>query len=329
MSLYPLKFAPILKEKTWGGNKISNLLNLTDNSKPNIGEWWQISDRPSDQSVIINGEFKGRSLQSLIRDFQADLIGEKLNPDKPFPILVKILDINEDLSLQVHPSEDILKFLPSDAATKSEFWYILDNTKNATIMLGLKNDDKGGFINNIDKPSIKDFVNIYPTKKNMGVFVESGQIHALGAGNLILEIQENSDTTYRLSDWGRTDKLTGQPRNLHTKEGLLCLDFYNRKDPEFISVNKAKSSEILANKIFKLENVYINKSTQLKINKDYCKILSVTDGSIEVEGNGVSVTVKTAETILLPANINYNIKPLEKRASFILTTPLKDLNKGY
>ncbi|MFL1781011.1 Class I mannose-6-phosphate isomerase [Candidatus Hepatincolaceae symbiont of Richtersius coronifer] len=287
--LYPLKFKSIFKERIWGGNLIKNQLKKdTGSLKDNIGESWDICDREADNSIVENGIYQGLSLKDIRLRFKDKLLGTQLDFNQPFPILVKILDAAEDLSLQVHPKYNDLPSLPKGAQPKTEFWYVLDHLPEAKIMAGLNNYKKKNkliykeeFIKNISSEKIRDFVQMIPSAKNLLLYIESGTIHAIGAGNLILEIQENSDTTYRVSDWGRVDK-NNQPRELHLKESLLCINFNDNRLPEINPIDLKANKQVVKGAHFSSFSNFIESGILKESTAQSCEIISVVDGAIAI-----------------------------------------------
>ena len=317
--LYPLKFHNIFQERIWGGNLIKEYLGRTVNKQGLIGESWDICDRNDAVSVVSNGALVGKTLAELRLTYKEQLLGTKCDFNKPVPILVKILDAKEDLSLQVHPKYSNLPQLPKGACPKTEFWYVLHHQDNAEIMAGLSNNNVDAFIKSMATDKIKDFVNIYKSEKDMLLYIESGTLHAIGAGNLILEIQENSDTTYRVSDWGRLDS-TGKPRELHLQESLISLDFSKTQNPNISKVDTLANYEVVNSPYFITTSQYINNNTNFSTNKESFAIVSVTSGTINLLGKGVALSLNLGDSCLIPANIHYSVENTSKKANILITT---------
>ena len=318
--LYPLKFHNIFQERIWGGNLIKEYLKRNVTKQGLIGESWDICDRNDAVSVVSNGALVGKTLAELRLTYKEQLLGTKCDFNKPFPILVKILDATEDLSLQVHPKYSDLPKLPKGACPKTEFWYVLHHKENAEIMAGLVNNNIDEFINSMETNKIKDFVNIYKSESDMLLYIESGTLHAIGAGNLILEIQENSDTTYRVSDWGRLDSTTGKPRELHIQESLISLDFSKIQKPNISKVDTLANYEIVNSPYFITNSQNINNKNDFSTNKESFAIVSVTSGSVNLLGNGVALSLNLGDSCLIPANINYSVENNTTRANVLITT---------
>lgn len=326
--MYPIQFKNILKHRIWGGESITKKLGRENSTNDLlIGESWDICDREEDQSIVLNGEFKGLTIQEL-REQHGKIFGSKFNLSKPFPILVKILDAKQDLSLQVHPKKSNLSQLSSDSQPKSEFWYILDHEKNSKVMSGLNKDSytatikfKEDFIANLNSPDLINFVNITQTQKDKLIYVESGTIHAIGAGNLILEIQENSDTTYRVSDWGRVDA-NSKPRDLHISESLICIDFKGEDQALINDVDTTKDYKVVDSKYFETYSYAIKGENSFNTTSETCVLLSLTNGNISVECD-FEVLLKKGDTILLPADQHFKITNKDNTPANILITKPK------
>jgi mannose-6-phosphate isomerase len=209
----PLIFKPIYKERVWGGQKLATRLGRTIPSNRPIGESWELVDREADQSVVAQGPHQGKSLKQLLESHGAEIMGPKYERHTPFPILVKWLDCKDTLSVQVHPPKDIAPLF--NGAPKTENWYIFESEPKAPLYLGLvPNTNLSDFSNAIEQNRLEPLLARTETQAGDSYLIESGTLHAIGGGNLILEIQQNSDTTYRAYDWNRLG-LDGNPRELH------------------------------------------------------------------------------------------------------------------
>jgi len=235
--LYPLVFQPIYQERIWGGTLMREVLGreLPATEKP-IGESWEVSDRPEADSVVRSGALAGCTLHELLAHYGTALTGGKSAPER-FPLLVKLIDAGERLSLQVHPDEIACRSIGGGAEPKTEMWYIIAARRGACILAGL--DPRATLVQTkslLDSPEIEQVLRKHPSVPGDGYFIPAGTLHAIGAGNLILEIQQNSDTTYRLSDWGRVDA-QGKPRELHVEKGLASVHFTDRSNPRIAGVS--------------------------------------------------------------------------------------------
>ncbi len=224
-----IAFLPIPMERVWGGRDLAEILGRTLPDGPPIGESWEIVDRVEAQSVVVNGAWKGRTLADIRRQYTAELLGPEVQPGQPFPILVKWLDCQERLSLQVHPPAAVAGDLGGEP--KTENWYVAAARPDASLIVGLKHGvSEDDFTKALSEERLESCVHRFPVAAGDSILVESGRLHAIDGGNLILEIQQNSDTTYRVYDWGRVG-LDGKPRSLHVEPSLRSIDF-NDFEPE-------------------------------------------------------------------------------------------------
>ena len=221
--LYLLTFKPIFRERVWGGRRLKTLFNKPLPPSQQIGESWEISDRPNAISIINNGPFAGRGLHWLLENHAEKLLGEVSSHDGRFPWLAKLLDANEDLSVQVHPPANLAEQLCGEP--KTEAWHIAHAEPDARLIAGLKRGTKSeDFESRLGRSGFPSCLHKIPANKGDSIFIPSGQLHALGAGTVVFEIQQNSDTTYRVFDWNRTG-LDGQPRELHIDKALQSINF--------------------------------------------------------------------------------------------------------
>lgn len=218
-----LFFVSIYQERVWGGRNLERHLGRKLPRGKRIGESWEVSDRSDACSVIAGGEWDGLSLREAIQRSPEVIMGPGFSPERPFPILVKWLDCQERLSLQVHPPADVARRLGGEP--KTENWYIAEAAEGARLIVGLRRGTtRDEFCKALKENNLEECVHSFPAMSGTSILVRSGQIHAIDAGNLILEIQQNSDTTYRVYDWGR-EGLDGKPRQLHVEESLASIDF--------------------------------------------------------------------------------------------------------
>src|SRR3954470_20152606 len=221
--LYPLKFQPIFKERVWGGRNLERLYGKQLPPAVPIGESWEITDRDGDVSQIANGPLAGKTLRWLMQEHGAQLLGEASQATGRFPLLIKILDAQEKLSIQVHPPAAVAKELGGEA--KTELWYIADATPEADLYVGLKKGvTRQDFEGAITSGTVAERVHRIPVRAGDVMFLPSGRLHAIGAGNVIFEIQQNSDTTYRVFDWNRKGP-DGRPRELQGAKWLASINF--------------------------------------------------------------------------------------------------------
>lgn len=288
-----LCFEPIYQERVWGGQALASALGRKLPSGRPIGESWEIVDRTEAQSVAMGGAHAGQSLRDILRKHAAKVMGPKWPAEKPFPILIKWLDCRERLSLQVHPPATIAGQLGGEP--KTENWYIADTAPGAQLIVGLKKGvTRASFERAIIEQTVESCVHKFRVAEGDSILVHSGQVHAIDAGNLILEIQQNSDTTYRVYDWGRTG-LDGKPRPLHVAESLKCIQW---DDFEPTPVRGAPTSAVIADcDEFRIRRVVLSPGEKLVFNKDeQPRLLSVASGSLECGGR----TLGRGDNALLP-----------------------------
>lgn len=288
-------FAPIYQERVWGGTNFESKLGRSLPEGKVIGESWEMVDRPEAQSTTA----EGTTIRALIEADPKGIMGENWTAERPFPILVKWLDCQEKLSLQVHPPADIAPSLGGEP--KTENWYIADAEPHATLMAGLKNGvTKSDFEDGLNNGNLEPLVHTMSVKAGESIFIPSGRIHAIGGGNLILEIQQNSDTTYRVYDWGRVG-LDGSPRELHIDESMKSSDF-NDFEPNTLKPN-GESQVLAESDVFDLKKVVLAAGESLEFEAGQPRILSVVQGSLtEADGGALS----RGDNALLPAKDSFS-----------------------
>jgi mannose-6-phosphate isomerase len=245
--MIPITFSPIYFERVWGGRKLEEVYARILPSDQPYGESWELSDRLNEQSIVNDGFYEKKSLNQLWTEHKSEIFGEGLPESEHFPLLIKILDANSNLSIQVHPPEHLIQSLGGEA--KTEMWYIAAAAPGAKLYVGLKNGvTKDAFEAAIRNGTVDQLIHTIEPKAGEFIFIESGRLHSIGAGLLIYEIQQNSDTTYRVFDWNRLG-LDGKPRQLHVEESLACIDF-NDFEP---SMDAAKGTTISSCEHFKVD----------------------------------------------------------------------------
>jgi len=302
---YPIKFQPILKDKIWGGTKLKQLLNK-DSDSLNVGESWEISDVEGDTSVVVNGVLKNRSLKSLLETFKADLIGKR-NYDvfgNKFPLLIKFLDAKADLSIQLHPN-DQLAAKRHNSFGKTEMWYVLQADEAANLIVGFnKKMTPKDYLKHLEDKTLTKILNFDVVKTGDTYFIEVGRLHAIGAGVLLAEIQQTSDITYRVYDWDRVDN-EGNKRELHNDLAIDAIDF-NMKDDFRIDYSNSinKTNQMISCKYFTTNYIKIKDQKLDKINDhDSFIIYMCVDGEAIIKTDTAKEQIIKGETILLPAAI--------------------------
>jgi mannose-6-phosphate isomerase len=274
-----LRFHPIYQERVWGGDALHRALGRKLPEGKRVGESWEIVDRPEAQSVVRGGVHDGRTMRDLFAMAGADLMGPAWPPQKPFPILIKWLDCRERLSLQVHPPVRVAAELGGEP--KTENWYIAHTTPGAELIVGLRRGvTRAQFERAVAENKLDDCVHHFRVAVGDSILVHSGQVHAIDAGNLILEIQQNSDTTYRVYDWGRMG-LDGKPRQMHLEQSLRSIDW---EDFEPMPVRAAPTSGIIAECTeFQIRRVVLGAGEQQQFNPgEQPRLLSVVSGTVLV-----------------------------------------------
>lgn len=280
-----LRFQPLYQERVWGGRALESTLGRTLPAGAPIGESWEVVDRPEAQSVVEGGPLNGQSLRSVLARHAADVMGADWPTGKPFPILVKWLDCRERLSLQVHPPANVAADLKGEP--KTENWYIAHTVPGAELIVGLKRGvTRDQFERAIKSNTLEQCVHHFRVAAGDSILVHSGQVHAIDAGNLILEIQQNSDTTYRVYDWGRVG-LDGLPRQLHIEQSLRSIDW---ADFEPSPVRAAPTSGVIADCAeFRIRRVVLGSGERVHLRAgEQPRLVSVVSGTVRAssEGNG-------------------------------------------
>ena len=278
--MYFLRFVPIYKSRVWGARNLEITFNRTLETNYSIGESWELVDRPEASSIVVDGLHKGKTLRCLLQEDCHNLMGPCWDASRRFPILVKWLDCNDRLSLQVHPPETMAEVLNGEP--KTECWYIASANANAALIAGLKKKvTRKSFIKALEKNQLESIVHKIPVKNGDSLFVPSGRLHAIDKGNLILEVQQNSDTTYRVYDWGRLG-LDGKPRDLHLEKSLRSIDFTDY-EPSIFPSNNLKESIIADCKYFRITkfNLTIEDGT-LFFKEGKARLLHLIKGSLTI-----------------------------------------------
>ena len=300
---YPIKFKPILKEKIWGGQKLRQLLHKkTDRS--DIGESWEISGVKNDISVVENGTFKGQSLNQLLERFKERLLGRKNfeNFGREFPLLIKFIDAKTALSVQLHPHDDLAR-KRHDSFGKTEMWYIMQADKNAEINIGFKKSiSKEDYLQQLEAGKITEILNFEKVEKGDSFFINTGKVHAIGAGVLLAEIQQTSDVTYRIYDWDRVDD-KGNSRELHTELALDAIDFQQKQDFRMQYSKELNSSSNIARcQYFTTNFVPVHGVvTRDYFSLDSFVIFMCVEGNAEISLDANTEALKMGETLLIPA----------------------------
>ncbi|MGM0636081.1 MAG: type I phosphomannose isomerase catalytic subunit [Bacteroidota bacterium] len=305
MNVYPLKFKPILKEKIWGGDKLTQKLHKKSDLTQ-IGESWEISDVEGDISIVINGGLKDYSLQEVIDQYPNQVLGKSVYQQfgKKFPLLIKFIDAKETLSVQLHP-DDKIAAQKHNSFGKTEMWYILESDKDAFIIADFNQKvDKDVYQEKLNQKDITSILNEIKVKEGDCFLIEGGLIHAIGAGTLLAEIQQTSDITYRIYDWDRKDK-NGNLRPLHTEDALNAINFDLHKN---IKINYKSVTnqpvELVQHQYFNTNLIEINNRFEFDLSKrDSFTILMGVKNNATVYYDDQAYQLNFGETILIPAEI--------------------------
>ncbi len=320
MSLYPLKFEPICLEKIWGGNRLKTLLGKKYNTK-NCGESWEISGVEGNISVVANGFLKGNDLSELIEIYMGDLVGDKVYEKfgNEFPLLIKFIDAQDDLSIQVHPNDELSKER-HNAFGKTEMWYVVDTAEGALINSGFNQPvDREKYLEYFENGKLTDLLKYDEANVGDVFFIPAGRVHAIGKGSMVAEIQQTSDVTYRIFDYNRKDD-KGNERELHTELALDAIDFtYLDEYKTKYTSELNKSTEIVSCKYFTTNILEFDKT----IGKDYFQIDSFViyitlEGNFEIETEAGKEKVSLGESVLIPANIDLlKLNPLSGKVKLL------------
>jgi mannose-6-phosphate isomerase len=311
--LYPLKFIPQYKDKIWGGKKLREILGKK-NATDKAGESWEISSVQGNISVVENGFLAGNNLQELIEVYMGDLVGDKIYDQFgiEFPLLIKFIDATEQLSIQVHPNDEMALKRHSSYG-KTEMWYIIQAEKNSELIVGFNSEiEKNTYVHHLENNTLTEILNYVKVKAGDVVFLPAGRIHAIGAGILLAEIQQTSDITYRIYDFNRLDS-DGNPRELHTDLSIDAIDYSFNDKYKINYLNRInESSELVKCKYFTTNILDFN----ITIEKDYLQLDSFIiymclDGKFVIEYyNNETINVSKGESLLIPAEIkNLRLNP--------------------
>ena len=300
--MYPIKFENIYFDKIWGGRDFEEFRGNLPSGY--IGESWDITCHENGVGIVANGELKGETFLDIIEKLGHDLVGTKVSTEK-FPLLVKLINSREKLSVQVHPGDEYAA-IHENSLGKTEAWYVVEAKPGAKLIVGTKNCDKATFAKAIEEEKSEDYLNVIPVKKGDCFLINSGLVHAICEGLIIAEIQQNSDITYRVYDYGR-------PREIHVENSLDVIKFdleaknlSNNEVKEFDGFSRVDFCE---NEYFGIQKFDITTEWTDESDKERFFILTCVEGNGTIEGEGFSEEIKMGDSFLIPATLGeYTVK---------------------
>jgi mannose-6-phosphate isomerase len=306
----PLAFQPIFIERMWGGRRLESEFHKKLPPQKRIGESWEIVDRSEAQSVVAGGPLGGRTLHELWTQQREEIFGDLADTPR-FPLLIKILDAQEKLSLQVHPPENVASKLGGEP--KSEFWYVAAANPDAEVFVGFREPiTRHMFEERLRDGTVIDYIHKIAVRAGDAIFLPAGRVHAIGAGNLLIEIQQNSDTTYRVFDWNRADPTTGKQRDLHIQQAIQCIDFEDVQ-PKPI---QSEGELLISHSLFEIRKWNLDEARETAPLGQFAIVCCLT-------GNLSCAEAKLApgEFFLVPAHLgDRQLKPLAPDTSLLRIT---------
>jgi mannose-6-phosphate isomerase len=314
--LYPFKFETVLKEKVWGGDALVTSFNKRATESHSIGESWELSAVSDNQSVVSNGFLAGNNIEELIEVYMGDITGDPIFEKfgNVFPLLIKFIEAREDLSIQVHPNNELAR-KRHNAYGKTEMWYILESKPGSKIYTGFKDGvTKESYEEAVRNRSIDKLLNVETANPGDAFFTPAGRVHAIGAGIVLVEIQQTSDITYRIFDWNR--KNTGkEKRELHTDLALGAIDFkQSGKNKIIVEPIINKSENLVSCEFFNTDIIRFNRPLEKEYySNDSFVVYICIEGDFFICWDGNSDKVTKGETVLLPAMIKeVTLKPINE-----------------
>lgn len=313
--LYPLRFAPIFRQYLWGGRRLGEVLQKPIGNADDYAEAWEIVDRGEDQTRVQGGPLDGRTLHEVLKSHGHELLGQH-HPRSQFPLLLKFLDCRRTLSVQVHPNDAQGALLDPPDLGKTEAWFVLDAQPGSLIYSGLKSGvDAATLREHLEQGTVEEILHAFTPRAGDCLFIPAGVVHALGSGLLVAEIQQASDTTFRLFDWNRVGN-DGQPRPLHIEEALEVIDFQRGPVmPQASEVVKSFSPGLQVERLVECDKFVLERwrgnvneakghTATVRIPPvDYCRIISVLAGSVEFSGDPVAGGWEKAQSGIMPASL--------------------------
>ena len=314
--LYPFIFEPIIKEKLWGGKNLNKILNKPRMSDHD-GESWELSCVPNNVSVLRNGPLAGKTLTELIEQFRGDLVGEAVYEEhgSRFPLLIKFIDAQQDLSIQVHPDNELAKNRHNSFG-KTEMWYVIDSEPDASIIVGFSEPlNVSQYLDYVENNKLMSILNRERAQPHDVFFIPAGRVHTIGKGLIIAEIQQTSDVTYRIHDFDRVGT-NGSKRELHNDLAIEAIDFTIPNSYKTIYERSSSEQVIGISNYFTTKRRLISKSTTLNFNHSSCTVLMCIEGSFDVPNYSELPSISKGDTVLVPSCIEELI--LKPQSSGIL-----------
>jgi mannose-6-phosphate isomerase len=315
MKFYPLQFDPILKERIWGGEKLKTVLHKPITSKI-TGESWELSTVEGDVSVIANGDWKGKSLTDIINECPNEILGTAVHAQfgKQFPLLFKYLDAREDLSIQVHPNDELAK-KRHNSFGKTEMWYIMQADDDARIIVGFKEKSNANdYLENLKNKTVLSILDDVKVKAGDVFFLETGTVHAIGAGLVVAEIQQTSDITYRLYDFERIDA-SGNTRELHVDLALDAINYNVVETQKEYTKKMNESNTVVDCPYFTTNFIPLDGVITVSKSGESFTVYMCVAGTFEIEYNNSKLQYKRGDTVLIPAAMNAFV--LQGKASLL------------
>lgn len=306
----PLTFEPIFIERMWGGRRLESEFHKKLPPQKRIGESWEIVDRSEAQSVVTGGPLCGRTLHELWTQYREEIFGDQADTPR-FPLLIKILDAQEKLSLQVHPPENVASKVGGEP--KSEFWYVAAANPDAEVFAGFRERiTRERFEERLRHDTVIDYIHKIAVQSGDAIFLPAGRVHAIGAGNLLIEIQQNSDTTYRVFDWNRADPTTGKQRDLHIQQAIQCTDFEDVQP----KLNQSQGELLISHSLFEIRKWNLDEPREAAPLGQFAIVCCLT-GNLSC----AKAELAPGELFLVPANLeDRQLKPLALNTSLLRIT---------
>lgn len=301
---YPIFFETVYKENVWGGELLNSLYNRKSPYK-HTGENWDVAAHENGMSIIENGEFKGKTLKELMEMYPREVLGENLKNTNKFPLLIKLIHAEENLSVQVHPNDEYARLHENGKLGKCEMWYILHAEKGAKLVFGIKDGTtKEEFKKAVEKGQVKEYLKEIEVKRGDVLNIPAGRVHAIGAGIVLAEVQQNSDLVYRVYDWDRLG-LDGKPRELHVEKALDVINFKEDNSQKVqglcVDLGEAKVKYLIANSYFGIEEITLKGSYFAAGQGQKFVIYTCIEGECKIIYKDKEYVIGLGKSVFLPA----------------------------